>query len=112
MADLMGLDFTPFHIFSAHGQRYCGIRPSMIPKPFKSVVVVLGKHTYKPGLPRGCVSNQILGYDAAIKVGINLGSSMKQSKDDTAYRIITLLKDGQKWSKLISPNGHVEENWI
>ena len=110
--DAISLDFTPFHIFSAHGQRYCGVRPSVIPKPFRSAAVVLGGRTYEPGLPSGYYQKQVIGYDAAIRVGINIESTGKSIGEDRAYRLITLLTDGRKWSKLIFPNGDIEEDWF
>lgn len=114
--DPLSLDFTPFHILCAHGQQYCGVRPSMIPKPFKSAVVVLNGQSYKPGLPDGCSLNNIVGFDAAIRVGITMEVSEKSvgtvEKEDRAYRLITLMKDGRKWSKLIYLNGNIEEDWL
>jgi hypothetical protein len=110
--DLIPLDFKPFHIFSAHGRQYCGIRPSEILKPFKSATVVLGGGTYQPGIPEGYTQKQVIGYDAAIRVGINITSSGEHTKEDRAYRLITLLADGRKWSKLIFLNGNVQEDWF
>lgn len=110
--DPVSLDFTPFHIFSAHGQQYCGVQPSVIPKPFKSALVILNGQTYKPGIPEGCNHKQVIGYDAAIRVGINMTPSGKPTGEDRVYRLITLLADGRKWSKLIFPNGDIQEDWI
>ena len=105
------LDFTPFQILSVHGQMYQGIRPSEIPKPFKSVLVILGGQSYTPSLPPNYTKEDILGYGAAIRVGLNLGLSGKSTGEDKAYRLVTLLKDGRKWSKLIALNGNITEGW-
>lgn len=110
--DPMPVDFTPFHILCANGQQYCGVRPSMIPKPFKNVAVVLGGRSYKPGFPVGYNRKQVIGYGAAIRVGINMGYTGKPAGEDRAYRLITLMEDGKKWSKLIFPNGNIEEGWL
>lgn len=113
LTDSVSLDFTPFHIFGANGQQYIGIRPSLIPKPFKRAVVVLGGRVFKPGLPKGCSLDHILGYDAAVRVGINMDGMGKQiGDDDKAYRLTTLLKDGRKWSRLIYLDGNTEEGWM
>lgn len=113
VASVMPFDYTPFHILCAHGQQYCGVRPSLIPKPFKSATVILGGRSYKPDLPEGYDRKQVIGYDAAIRVGINMDSAGKPvGKEDRAYRLITLLADGRKWSKLIFPNGDIEEGWF
>jgi hypothetical protein len=84
----------------------------VIPKPFKSAMVALGGRTYEPGLPKGYTQGQVIGYDAAIRVGINMELSGKPAGEDRAYRLITLLDDGRKWSKLIFPNGNIEEGWF
>ena len=111
-ANLESLDFTPFYILSAHGQQYCGVRPSMIPKPFKSVVVTFGGETYCPGLPEGYLKKDVVGYDAAIRVGMNLTSAGKKVNSDMAYRMITILKDGKKWFKSIGPGKQITEDWM
>lgn len=110
--DLLSLDFAPFHIFSANGQQYCGVKPSEIPKPFISVAVILNKRTYRPGMPKGYTRKHVIGYDAAIRVGMNMTETGGKLSTDKVYRMITLLDDGKKWSKLICLNGDTEEGWI
>lgn len=113
LADPGSLDFTPFHIFGADGQQYTGIRPSVIPKPFKSAVVVLGGKTFGPGLPEGYSRDHVLGYDAAVRIGINMDDTGRQIGDnDKAYRLITLLKDGRRWSKLVFLDSSIKEDWM
>lgn len=104
--------WEPFHIFGANGQQYAGIRPSLIPKPFKSAVVVMNGTSFKPGLPKGYSVDQVFGYDATMRVGLNMNKEGKELSRDQAYRLITLLKDGRRWSKLIYMNGHSEEFWM
>lgn len=108
----MQVNFTPFHIFGANGQQYTGIRPSLIPKPFISAVVVLNGKTFKPGLPEGYTKEQVIGYDAAVRVGLNLGITGKVLGGDNAYRLITLLNDNKKWSRLILIDGTTKDEWI
>lgn len=110
--DNISLDFTPFHIFGANGQPYTGVRPSFIPKPFISAVVVLNGKTFKPGFPEGYSQDQVLGYDAAVRVGMNMNINGKLLGGDRAYRLITLLEDGRKWSRLIYLSGYSEEGWF
>lgn len=104
----MSVNFEPFRILGADGKRYKGIRPSLIPGPFKYVAVYIGGKPFGPGVPFESDAPQIIGYDAAIRVGINIGVDSM----DLAYRIITLMKDGKKWSRLIHPNGRLEERWM
>lgn len=106
------IDFTPFHIFGADGQQYTGVRPSVIPKPFRGAVVVLGGKTFKSGLPPGYSVDQVLGYSAAVRMGLNLNADGVPLRSDKAYRLITLMKDGTKWSRLIYLDGSIEEYWI
>jgi len=108
----VNIDFTPFHITCSKGQIYRGVRPSMIPKPFRQVNVYLAGKWYEPGVPKGYRRDHIIGFDAAIKVAMDLSLSGKEKKDSRAYRIVTLLDDGRKWSKLIFLDGRVKENWM
>jgi len=109
---IASLDFTPFHIFSVRGQQYTGVRPSIIPKPFVSATIILEGRSYLPGLPEGYTKKQVIGYDAALRVGLNMTPTGEELSNDKAYRLITLLDDGKKWSKLIYPSGNIEEDWI
>lgn len=104
--------WEPFRIFGANGQEYTGVQPSLIPKPFRSVVVTLGGMAFKPSLPRGCSGNQVFGYDAAVRMGVNMSGSGVALSSDQAYRLITLLKDGRRWSKLVYVDGRIEEYWM
>lgn len=106
------VDFGPLHIICAYGQSYVGVRPSVIPKPFKSATVILNGRCYLPGLPKGFSEDQVIGYDAAVRVGLNMGSDGKPLGGDKAYRLITLLKGGARWSRLVFPNGEIKEEWI
>jgi hypothetical protein len=110
--DSISLDFTPFHIFGADGHQYTGVRPSLIPKPFKSAVVVLNGKTFKPGFPKGYSRDQVFGYDAAVRMGINMTATGKKLSTDIAYRVVTILNDGKRWSKLVYPNGDIQEDWL
>lgn len=104
--------WEPFRIIGASGQKYVGVQPSLISKPFRSVEVVLGGKSFKPSLPQGCPAGQVLGYDAAIRVGINMNTTGDVLDKDQAYRLITLLKDGRRWSRLVYLGGHIEEYWM
>lgn len=111
-ANLMSVDFGPLHITCAQGQTYVGVRPSVIPKPFKSAKVILSGRRFLPGMPTGFSEDQIIGYDAAVRVGLNMGPDGESLGGDKAYRLVTLLKGGLKWSRLIHLDGKIEDNWM
>ena len=106
------LDFSPFCVTGADGKVYLGVRPSLIPKPFKSASVQIQGITYMARTPKGYSIDQVLGYDASIRVGLNMSSSGDPKGSDAAYKLITLLNDGKKWSMLVRMTGMVEEEWI
>ena len=109
---LDNIDFAPFRILGADGQRYTGVRPSLIPKPFKGVSVVLQGKLFKPRVPDGYSVDQVLGFDAAIRIGMDLHVAGGFLRSNKAYRLVTLLKDGRRWSRLVYLNGRSEEGWL
>jgi hypothetical protein len=65
-----------------------------------------------PRFPEGYSLDHILGYDAAVRVGLNMSNLGAPLGSDEAYRLITLLKDGKRWSRLIYLDGSSKEGWI
>lgn len=106
------IDFSPLRVVGANGQQYIGIRPSLIPKPFMGAVIILGGKTFGPGLPEGYSRDHVLGYDAAVRVGMNMDASGALLGEDKTYRLITLLKSGKRWSRLIYLDGSSKEEWL
>lgn len=98
--------FSRLRIEGSDAVVYEGVRPSSVPKPFRSVVVCLPGNGIIGPLPpeSGC---PVLGYEAAVNCTID-GNGTELYR----WKLTTLLAGGKQWITYISLNGHSTGAWI
>lgn len=105
--------FENFKIIGADNVVYDGVRPGLIPKPFKAVQIMLsnGKEL-KPFAAKEKNIEDIIGFDCSIKMIADVLST--SAIPIYFYRIITLYNDGSKWSVLFdcTSGNVVEADWV
>lgn len=90
------IDFSRFEIVGADGNRYVGVRPSLVPKPFRSICYKCdnGLIIYPTTHPN------TEGFDGSLNVITNGKNETKIS-----VRLICILKDGRKMYNLYTTEG-------
>lgn len=90
--------FDNFNIEGDDGLSYSGVRPGMIPKPFRQVNIILknGK-ILKPVASPEKNPEDIIGFDCSVKVLAEM-SNPGQDNQMYFYRIVTIYKDDSKFS--------------
>lgn len=103
----MSLDFGPLVITDALGVTHQGVRPSLLPRPFRRAGLALPGGNRECRWPPGLVP---AGFDATVNVSLDPCGA---SETLIRYRLVALMADGRKWSVLYDPDGNmVAEGWL
>lgn len=102
----MAISFSNFFIVGSDGNSYRGIRPSLVPSPFKHIEISCrnGKKI-KPIHNPEKKEEDILGFYGSIKVLADVLSSV--TDPNYFYRLVVLYKDETKWSVFYDFDGNI-----
>lgn len=95
------IDFSRFRIIGADGNVYRGVRPSLVPKPFRQISYKTpsGQLLFPKTNPQK-PDSLILGYDGSFRI-VNA-----QFNHSTLYvRLVTYYKDDTAWGVLFERSG-------
>lgn len=102
----MTISFDNFVVTGADNNVYRGIRPGLIPMPFKGIEILCrgGKRIKPIPFPERNVDD-IIGFGGSIKVINDVMST--SSTPNYFYRLVVIYKDDAKWSVFFDFDGNI-----
>lgn len=94
--------FDNFLIVGADNQTYTGVRPGLVPKPFKYIEVNVNGKKLLPGHHETKSYEDIIGFDGSIKV---IADPFNPSNETRLYRLMCLYSDNRCFSVFYDKEG-------
>ena len=96
--------FDNFTIVGSDGLTYTGVRPGLVPKPFKYIDVKINGKVLLPGHHESKSHSDIIGFDGSIKV---IADPMNPVNETRLYRLMVLYNNNTCFSVFYDKDGNM-----